>query len=211
MDIVIVKQRTLEELSRDNVRSLAKRDEPKPIPVNHDAVYNLPPTTFTQPQPQPQTQYNMPPPQTLPYNIGVPVPLQLQQPVPKQYVPQQLPTTYMGQPTTGMNYPGTVVMNPNPTPPTTFRSAAPTTGIYPVMKQPVVLPATTPTNNTNNTNKNTPPRVTVKFDERLIGDAVSMGFDRQTVVDTLYELYGTGQPANDINVLMDRLANRTRA
>lgn len=45
----------------------------------------------------------------------------------------------------------------------------------------------------------------VAFDERLIADAVSIGFSDQKVRATLSRLYSQGLPCNDMNVLLDAL------
>jgi len=178
IDTVILKQRTLEEISRDNNRIIQKRDEFKPaIPIASPVTADI---------------YNMPPSNNLPYNINNPVvgtQIQPQMATPVQYVspPSALPTG------SSANY-----SNPQNTRPAPARPSG--ASLYPGMTAVQPQPAKTAT----------APRVTVKFDERLIADAVNMGFERQVVVDTLYELYGAGQPANDINVLIEKLTKGAR-
>jgi hypothetical protein len=46
----------------------------------------------------------------------------------------------------------------------------------------------------------------VAFDERLIADAVSLGFSDHKVRATLTRLYSQGLPCNDMNVLLDALS-----
>jgi len=187
VDTVILKQRTLEDLSRDNNRLIQKREESKPIPVASD-IYNVPPSTYA------QTPTN-----ALPYNAGAPVmgtPIQPQMATPVQYISPTVPATYTSPPQ-NVRPPVTA-----PSRPVSVINNNPGAGLYPGMTavQPKPVTPTTPKPSSVNA-----PRVTVKFDERLITDVENMGFERQVIVDTLYELYSAGQPANDIQVLLDRI------
>ena len=47
----------------------------------------------------------------------------------------------------------------------------------------------------------------LQFDEKLISDAMDMGFTRDQVVTGLTQLHNSGRPANDMNVLLDHLVN----
>jgi len=140
------------------------------------------------------------PSNTGPYNIPMGTPIQSQSATPVQYptVPSnQYPTS-----NTGITY-SSPPQNTRPPPPTVtnVRPSNPpssnTSSLYPGVQN---AQSTQPPKSTQNA------RVTVKFDERLINDALSMGFERTMIVDTLYELYGAGQPANDINLLVDKLS-----
>jgi len=48
-------------------------------------------------------------------------------------------------------------------------------------------------------------RSTVRFDEKLIADATGMGYPRERVLEVLHDIYESGQPANDINLVIERL------
>jgi len=191
IDTVILKQRTLEDISRDNNRLIQKREESKPVatqPITAE-IYGIPPSNY---QPQPTTSY---PSSTGPYNIPMGTPIQAQSVTPTQY--PAVPTNQYNATTNAYSSP------PQSTrPPPTVTAVRPsnppsnsTGSLYPGVQstQPPPKPAQGA-------------RVTVKFDERLINDALAMGFERTMIVDTLYELYGAGQPANDINLLVDKLS-----
>jgi len=198
IDTVILKQRTLEDISRDNNR-LIQNVPSKPVaptqPVTAEVLYGIPPSNFNQSQPTMNYPSN-----TGPYNIPMGTPIQAQS-TPTQYstVPsnQYNPTT-----NTGVTY-SSPPQNTRPQPPTvtSVRPSNPpstnTGSLYPGVQS---VQSTQPPKPAQGA------RVTVKFDERLINDALSMGFDRTMIVDTLYELYGAGQPANDINLLVDKLS-----